>query len=99
MNSDEVPAPMPIMSPDRPGYRDEVRARFRGLKIEPLPWRIIEPHAAQAWINHGQTLERLRERGGLDASEAVAILEDRTWRSMDTVEAFKRLAEIVGGAS
>lgn len=47
-------------------------------KALPIPWAIIESHEQQAQENHGQTLRRLAERGGLCASEAVAILEDRS---------------------
>lgn len=64
-------------------------------KLEPLPWSIIEPHREQALRNHGQTIERLRERGGLGPCEAVAILENRRWRRMDQAEAIEQLAEIV----
>ena len=32
---------------------------------ESLPWSLVEPWRAQAEQNHGQTLERLNERGGL----------------------------------
>lgn len=45
-----------------------------------LPWSLIAPHEAQAIKNHGQTLERLAERGGLGFAEAAAILEDRDYR-------------------
>ena len=44
-----------------------------------LPWALIEPHRQQAMKNHGQTLERLAERGGLSFDEAAAVLEDRKW--------------------
>jgi hypothetical protein len=47
-----------------------------------IPWEVVEPHAKQAEQNHGQTLERLAERGGLDLSELAAVLEDRRWQSM-----------------
>jgi len=36
---------------------------------ESLPWSIVEPWRAQAERNHGQTLERLNERGGLSPLE------------------------------
>ena len=39
-----------------------------------LPWALIAPHAKQAIANHGQTLERLAERGGLSFTEAAAIM-------------------------
>ena len=41
----------------------------------------------QAYINHSQTLNRLAERGGLDAGEAVAIIENRKWKRMSSQEA------------
>ena len=34
-----------------------------------LPWSLVEPWRAQAERNHGQTLERLSERGGLAPEE------------------------------
>lgn len=48
-----------------------------------VPWALLEAHRRQAMKNHGQTLERLKERGGLSPSEMLAILEDREWRAMD----------------
>lgn len=36
---------------------------------ESLPWSLVEPWRAQAERNHGQTLERLNERGGLSPLE------------------------------
>lgn len=65
------------------------------LKLPPIPWGIIAPHEMQAQTNHGQTLDRLRERGGLDPTEAVAILENRRWHRMNEIEAIKRLREII----
>jgi hypothetical protein len=44
-----------------------------------IPWVLIEPHQAQADINHGQTLEKLDKRSGLDAMETVAVLEDKKY--------------------
>jgi len=58
---------------------------------ESVPWRLLAPHEAQALKNHGQTLERLAERGGLCLSEIVAVLEDRKWRPMSGAEALHRL--------
>lgn len=48
----------------------------------------------QAKINHGQTLDRLAERGGLSLCEAVALVEERQWRRMDMMDALKRLREL-----
>jgi len=45
-----------------------------------IPWSVIEPWRNQADLNHSQTLERLAERGGLAAHEAVWLLEGLSWR-------------------
>lgn len=34
-----------------------------------IPWALVEPWRRQAMRNHGQTLERLAERGGLHPIE------------------------------
>jgi len=65
-------------------------------ELRGIPWDLITPHEAQAKANHcDQSLQRLSERCGLSASEAVAVLEDRPWRKMDKSEADKRLRELV----
>ncbi len=46
---------------------------------EYIPLEIIKPHEKQAIRNHGQTLKRLAERGGLDWIEALCVLEDREY--------------------
>lgn len=40
----------------------------------------------QAQKNHQQSLTRLKERGGLDPSELLAVIELRSWRQMSWVE-------------
>jgi hypothetical protein len=59
----------PIMA-----VRDGHRAKTKDFTI---PWALIAPHEKQAQRNHYQTLERLAERGGLSAREALAVIEDR----------------------
>lgn len=46
-----------------------------------IPWAMVAPHEVQARSNHGQSLARLAERGGLCAAEALDILEGRRWGS------------------
>lgn len=46
-------------------------------QIPCIPTDVISSHEKQAWKNHGQTLGRLAERGGLSASEAVAVIRDQ----------------------
>lgn len=51
--------------------------------LKGIPWDLIAPFEAQAQSNHGQqTLERLKARGGLSASEALAIIEGRGWHEI-----------------
>lgn len=39
-----------------------------------VPWEVMLPHENQAQKNHGQTLRRLAERGGLGPHEAWAVV-------------------------
>jgi len=48
--------------------------------LSAVPWSILAPHEAQAQRNHSQTLRTLANRGGLSSCEALAIIEDRSWR-------------------
>jgi hypothetical protein len=52
-----------------------------------VPWALVAPHEAQAQRNHSQSLGVLASRGGLCLSELCAVLDDRPWRSMPTVDA------------
>lgn len=74
----------PILHPDEYG-----RSQLQCPRS--IPWALIEPQDAQAHSNHGQSLERLAERGGLSPSEAVAVIEGRKWRAMENVEAVAEL--------
>lgn len=47
--------------------------------IEYVPWAMLAPHEERAKRNHSQSLERLAERGGLDAGEAMCVLLDVGW--------------------
>ncbi|WP_367567227.1 hypothetical protein [Lacrimispora sp.] len=60
-----------------------------------IPWKAIASHENQALSNHGQTLKRLAERGGLDWVEALAVMEDRTWIRLDSEVARKKVLSIV----
>lgn len=60
-------------------FRDESGA-MRYVSPGYIPWNLIEPHEAQALKNHGQSLERLNERGGCDIKEIWCILHDKQWR-------------------
>ncbi len=41
-----------------------------------VPWSIFENKEERCRINHGQTLKRIAERGGLSCAEAFAIIAD-----------------------
>ena len=63
--------------------------RFPIMGGPSVPWRMIEPYAAQAKANHDQTLERLAQRGGLDPCELYCIVHGTAWwkvRSSLTLE-------------
>jgi hypothetical protein len=56
-----------------------------------LQWEPTERDRQRADINHGQTLERLAQRGGMSWCEMAAILSDRPWHRMTEAAA---IAEI-----
>ncbi|MGU9981533.1 hypothetical protein ACJ4V0_15970 [Phreatobacter sp. HK31-P] len=87
---------MPIML----GWRaeqiiSEVRSAGVSVVVVSVPWHIMEPHERQARENHGQSLARLAERGGLSACEALAIIEDRKWQRMTPAESHSALAALL----
>lgn len=49
--------------------------------LSEIPWAFLAPHEAQAIKNHSQTLNRLAERGGLAASEAIDIFLGNSWNT------------------
>ena len=60
-----------------------------------IPWIIVELHDKQVRANHGQSLERIAERGGLGWGEALAVLEDRKYKYIDEDAARIQVLEIV----
>ena len=48
----------------------------KGFDLREVPWSILEEHEKQALINHGQTLAKLAERGGLSLVEMACILNN-----------------------
>lgn len=55
-----------------------------------VPYGLLIPHEKQAMENHcGQSLTKLKERGGLSYAEMLAIIEDRKWKHIpdDTARA------------
>ncbi|UBM12817.1 hypothetical protein [Cupriavidus metallidurans] len=67
-------------SPQKIRHRTAMPIMGSALLSE-IPFAMIAPHEAQAQRNHGQSLERLAQRGGLAACEALDIIEGRRWGS------------------
>ena len=61
-----------------------------------IPYTILNEYQAQR--NHGQSLARLNERGGLAPCEAVAIIERRLWHKMPIREAIDILKGYIKNA-
>lgn len=91
---------MPIMIG---GYRAEenirkIRDGGESFLVISVPMSLLCAHEEQALTNHSQSLAQLRSRGGLSACEAIAILEDRPWRSIPVAEANRRLRAAIAAA-
>lgn len=66
--SGEIDKPYPVLGSEPKEY---------------IPFGVLILHEEQALRNHGQTLERLAERGGLGWTEILAILEDRRYTDIE----------------
>lgn len=72
----------------RAGKRSDAMRMMRQAKSEcPRYIRMDALNEEWAYRNHGQTLKRLNERGGLSPCEAAAIIECRDWHKMDIAAA------------
>ena len=58
-----------------------------GSKGATVDLQLVADHGRQAYTNHGQTVTRLAERGGLSWCELHAVLHNRRWQKMDETEA------------
>jgi len=58
-----------------------------------IPFSILNEEWAQK--NHGQSLKTLADRGGLDTSEALAIIQRRSWHKMDEQESLNELLSLI----
>lgn len=73
-----------------------IMVEYRNVKTtEYIPHDVIGCHEKQAMINHGQTLQRLAERGGLSYCEALAVIEDRKWTRIEQDEAKPKVLKII----
>ena len=68
---------------------------FPIMNGEPIPWVVIEPCERQAKINHGQSLQRLAQRGGLGCDEALRILTGQSFTMSCDPDAKRKLREII----
>lgn len=48
-----------------------------------IPRGLLMAHESQAWKNHGQSLSQLARRGGLGWSEALAIIDGKSWKNAE----------------
>jgi len=58
-----------------------------------IPFSILNEEWAQK--NHGQSLNKLASRGGLDTSEALAIIQCRSWYRMGEQESLDELLSLI----
>lgn len=70
------------------------RAEGCFLLVLQVPWKMMLEHEKQAQNNHSQSIERLHQRGGLSASEAVAVLQDRKFTPMPSAQAHIELFKL-----
>ncbi len=58
----------------------------RVVLVRSIPWAMIADDAGerQAQRNHSQTLDHLRDRGGLGACEAIKIIAGLAWTGDDS---------------
>lgn len=76
----------------------------RGAYVD---WQLVADHGGQANTNHGQTVARLAERGGLSWCELFAVLHNQRFQRMDANDAMiacraleaRYLAALIGGAA
>jgi len=64
--------------------RQRIQRGGRLVQVRQLPVRMfltIDEERCQT--NHSQTLDRIRQRGGFDAAEAVAVLTNLHWRDVE----------------
>ena len=86
----------PVLWPYRP--RDLLELAELGCPRS-VPWELVAPHEQTAWDNHGQSLNRLADRGGLYPAELCAVLEDRRHYSMPYFESVPKLLAAVARAA
>ena len=79
-----------LVSEQRKGFSILRPWDYRGALPQFVDWSVL--NREQAFTNHGQTLERLAERGGLSPDEIVANIERRKWRPMKIEDALAAIS-------
>lgn len=64
-----------------------------------VPWDFVADHRERCLKNHGQTPERLAERGGLAPCEMVAVILERRWTNMEPAKSVEQLKVLLLGYS
>lgn len=82
------------------GQTEEFYAARREKKVYPYSFPLsVESHEEQAQRNHGQSLDRLAQRGGLSPLELWCVFHDKKWNEkgdMTEAKAIEWLGTIDG---
>ena len=73
----------------------------KGSLLKSVPWNVVENHDAMAQSNHGQTLKRLAERGGMAPREMLKIIQGEPlfpYTKGKELEAELKLIEIIAAS-
>lgn len=64
-----------------------VRRGERVVHVRSIPWKMIADEAGerQSQTNHGQTLDRIRERMGFDATEAICVMAGLPFKDLQPI--------------
>lgn len=92
MTAITLTADMPIMLTD--AFHQRIGRGERLVRVRSMPVTIfVDAHERQSAENHRRTLARIRERGGFDATEMVAVLACLPYRAIEglTEEAAHRI--------
>lgn len=65
------------------GPVERTRLRFPIQRGPDVPWAVMAAYESQCQRNHGQSVERLAERGGLGTGEAWAVVNGLDWFDME----------------
>lgn len=71
-----------LFTPEQPSAQASVGRLFPIQDGPAVPWSVMAPHEAQCQKSHGQSLERIAERGGFSSSEAYAVVHGIAYRDI-----------------